>query len=202
MYPESKKTMRGSKTQERILDAAHRLFLKHGYHGTSMRQISAESNVALGGLYNHFVGKEALFVAVLEAYHPFHEIFPALTEAEGESVEEFLHNAAKSVVDTLDRRPDFLNLMFIEIVEFGSQHIPGLVSTFLPRVIALVTPLTEKAGRLRPIPLPLVIRAFLGLIFSYFMSRLILEGSIESAPEDRARMHFVDIFLHGILAEG
>lgn len=201
MVAETKKTLRGSKTQKRILEAAHRLFLKNGYHGTSMRQISAESDVALGGLYNHFVGKETLFVAVLEAYHPYHEIFPALTEAEGESVEEFLHNAAKSVVETLDRRPDFLNLMFIEIVEFGSQHIPSLASTFLPKAIALVTPLTEKEGRLRPIPLPVVIRAFLGLIFSYFMSRLVLEGGIESASEEQARMHFVDIFLHGILAE-
>ena len=202
MLAESKKTLRGTKTQTRILEAAHGLFLKHGYHGTSMRKISTESGLALGGIYNHFVDKESLFVAVLEAYHPFHEIFPALSEAEGESIEEFLHNAARSVVETLDRRPDFLNLMFIEIVEFRSQHIPQLADTFLPSVIALITPFTEKAGRLRSIPMPVVIRAFLGLIFSYFMSRLVLEGGIASESEEKARTHFVDIFLHGILAEG
>ena len=164
--------------------------------------VSAESGLALGGIYNHFDSKEALFVAVLEAYHPFHEILPALTQAKGKSIEEFLHNAATSVVETLDRRPDFLNLMFIEIVEFRSQHLPKLANTFLPGVIALITPFIEKAGNLRSIPMPIVIRAFLGLIFSYFMSRLVLEGGIASESEEQARTHFVDIFLHGILAEG
>ena len=79
MLSESRKTLQGTKTQTRILEAAHGLFLKHGYHGTSMRQISTESGLALGGIYNHFLDKESLFLEVLKAYHPFHEILPALT---------------------------------------------------------------------------------------------------------------------------
>jgi AcrR family transcriptional regulator len=36
-------TSRGERTQGQIIQAAHRLFVEHGYHGTSMRQIAAQA---------------------------------------------------------------------------------------------------------------------------------------------------------------
>ena len=36
-------------TRERILDAGERLFMAHGYEGTSMRQITGEAGVNSGG---------------------------------------------------------------------------------------------------------------------------------------------------------
>ena len=51
---------RNNATRERILDAAERLFMAHGYEGTSMRQITGEANVNLAAVNYHFGSKEAL----------------------------------------------------------------------------------------------------------------------------------------------
>ena len=47
-------------TRERILDAAERLFMAHGYDGTSMRHITSEAQVNLASVNYHFGSKEAL----------------------------------------------------------------------------------------------------------------------------------------------
>lgn len=90
-------------------------------------QIAAEASIALGGIYNHFSGKEEIFTAVLEAYHPIHEIVPVIQASEGATIEEYVRNAAMGLMTALERQPGFLNLIFIEIVEFNSQHLPDLV---------------------------------------------------------------------------
>ena len=43
-----------SDTRARILDAAERLFMAHGYDGTSMRQITGEAGVNLAAVNYHF----------------------------------------------------------------------------------------------------------------------------------------------------
>jgi AcrR family transcriptional regulator len=58
---------RGQATRAHIIDVAMRLFATHGYDGTSIEAVLAESGVSRGSLYHHFEGKDALFLAVLEA---------------------------------------------------------------------------------------------------------------------------------------
>ena len=53
-----------SDTRARILDAAERLFMAHGYDGTSMRQITGEAGVNLAAVNYHFGSKEALIQEV------------------------------------------------------------------------------------------------------------------------------------------
>jgi AcrR family transcriptional regulator len=48
-----------------ILDKAKCLFIQHGYHGLSMREIAEEVGVSKAALYYHFKDKEELFIAVL-----------------------------------------------------------------------------------------------------------------------------------------
>lgn len=56
--------VRNVDTRERILDAAERLFMAHGYEGTSMRQITGEANVNLAAVNYHFGSKESLMQEV------------------------------------------------------------------------------------------------------------------------------------------
>ncbi|MCE1240247.1 MAG: TetR family transcriptional regulator [Azonexaceae bacterium] len=52
--------VRNIDTRERILDTAERLFMAHGYDGTSMRQITSEASVNLAAVNYHFGSKESL----------------------------------------------------------------------------------------------------------------------------------------------
>lgn len=53
-----------SDKEQRILDAALRVFAEHGVHGTAVPPIAREAGVAVGTLYRYFDGKEALVNAV------------------------------------------------------------------------------------------------------------------------------------------
>jgi AcrR family transcriptional regulator len=53
-------------TRERILDTAERLFMEHGYDGTSMRVVTGEAGVNLAAANYHFGSKEELMQAVLK----------------------------------------------------------------------------------------------------------------------------------------
>lgn len=56
--------VRSADTSERILDVAERLFMAHGYDGTSMRQITGAAGVNLAAANYHFGSKEALMQEV------------------------------------------------------------------------------------------------------------------------------------------
>ncbi|HEU5419734.1 MAG TPA: TetR/AcrR family transcriptional regulator, partial [Streptosporangiaceae bacterium] len=62
----NKNVERGLATRAHLVDVATRLFTEHGYDGTSIESVLAESGASRGSLYHHFPGKNALFLAVLE----------------------------------------------------------------------------------------------------------------------------------------
>ncbi len=60
----SRLTSKAQDTPARILEAAERLFLQHGFAATSMRMITAEAEVNLAAVNYHFGSKDALIEAV------------------------------------------------------------------------------------------------------------------------------------------
>jgi AcrR family transcriptional regulator len=192
---------RGERTRADLIAAAHQLFLQRGYHGTSMRQVAQAAGISLGGIYNHFSGKEELFLAVLLDHHPYVKVLPALLSAQGGSIEEFVRDAAEKMVSAMGERRDFLNLMFIELVEFNGEHLNRLFQLAFPQVMNFIGRLTQDSEDLRPIPLPILVRAFIGLFFSYVMTEVMLGKSMPDEMRAHSLDYFVDIFLHGILKE-
>lgn len=194
---------RGELSRIAILHAAYDLFTSNGYHGTSMRQIAEKAEIALGGLYNHYDGKEQVFQAVLMEYHPYHEVFPAILSAQGETIEQFVHDALQRILLALEARPDFMNLMFIEIVEFNSVHMGKMFTGFLPSSLAIIEHLKQlDPERLRDIPPLMLLRTFMGMFFGYYFSEIILAKDTPIEFRQDAADYFVEIFLHGVLKEG
>ncbi|HTX92313.1 MAG TPA: TetR/AcrR family transcriptional regulator [Anaerolineales bacterium] len=192
---------KGERTRQAILQAAYELFLENGYAATSVRQIADRTGLALGGIYNHFANKEAIFSELIIDRHPFHQILPLLQAAPGNTVEEFVRNAARSMVTELGRRPDFIRLLFIELVEFNGRDFPGMFKVVFPQILPLIQRFQDRQDTLRPIPPFILFRAFLGLFFSYYMTEFLLTGVPVPAAKENALDHFVDIFLHGVMVE-
>ncbi len=192
---------KGEASQQRIVEAAYRLFLEQGYHGTSMRQIAEGAGLTLGGIYNHFEGKESIWLVVFMSKHPYQALLPLLLAAEGESVADFIRTSAADVVAELERSSDLLNLMFIELVEFGGAHLPALYHSALPYLEPLAEKFRRLRGRLRPLPLPILARSFAGLFFSYYITERLMPKEVRSLMGDSALDAFVDIYLYGVLDE-
>jgi AcrR family transcriptional regulator len=192
---------KGERTRERVIQAAYRLFIEQGYHGTSMRRIAEQAGLALGGIYNHFASKEDILAAVMVERNPYQDIVRALEAAQGETAEELVRYAAAGMLAALGNRPDDLRLMFVEIVEFKGEHFPQLFESLFPRMLGFVQRLVQLNGDLRPIPPPTLLRAFVGFFFAYFMTEWLMGDQFSSELQQGAFEDFVDIYLHGILKQ-
>jgi AcrR family transcriptional regulator len=59
---------RSEETRGRILQAAMRLFADSGYDATGVAEICEKSGLSKGAFYHHFPSKQAVFLALLDAW--------------------------------------------------------------------------------------------------------------------------------------
>jgi AcrR family transcriptional regulator len=193
---------KGDRTRAALIEAAYQLFNSKGYHGTSMRNIADAAGLALGGIYNHFQSKEDIFRAMLLERHPFFEIVPELQAAQGDTVEALVRDAARRMIARLEMQPLFLNLIFIEVVEFKRKHVPQMFDLFFPGMLDFAQRLQQLDGLRADLPIPVILRSFVGLFFSYVITDMLIGSQLPAAAKTNSFDYFVDVYLHGILAEG
>jgi len=199
---QKEKLKKGEATRLAIEDAALELFMEQGYHATSMRQIKNKAKIALGGIYNHFANKEEIFEAIIIDKHPYRRILPAILAAEGETVEEFFKNAFHIIASELRERPEFVNLMFIELVEFRGKHGALLLKEIAPKVLPVFEKVIKSRKNLRVTNPALLLRSFIGMEISYLITEMMISNSmISKLMPKNIEEAYVDIYLHGILKE-
>ncbi len=200
MSPKKDSPTKGETTRLAVEDAAVELFMEQGYHATSMRQIADHAGLALGGIYNHFSSKDELFEAIIVDKHPYKKVLPAVLAAQGETLEAFFQNAIQIVMDELGKEPYYINLMLIEFVEFKGRHGALLLTEIAPKVLPVFEKIVKNRKELRVTNPAMLMRAFFGLILSYFLTEMVIKDSVVTKlmPKDTASV-YTDIFLHGIL---
>jgi len=197
---EKENPTKGETTRLAIEDAAVELFMAHGYHAASMRQIAEHAGLALGGIYNHFSSKDEIFEAIIIDKHPYKKILPAILAAEGETVEDFLRSAMKITLTELGTDPLFIKLMFIEIVEFNGKHGAIMLREIAPKVLPVFERLVKSRKGLRVTNPAMLMRSLFGMVISYYVTEMVISNSVISKLMPKNSMDvYVDIFLHGIL---
>jgi AcrR family transcriptional regulator len=186
-------------TRTQILEAAQYLFTEQGFHGTSMRQIAADAGIALGGIYNHFPSKEKIFEIIFEKNHPYHDVLPILEQAQGDTPEALVRNAARRMLHAFQNRPHFFKLLFIELLEFKGVHLAELMTEVFQRGVKLIEGFLEENPTVRTLPAPILLRSFLGLFISYYFGELMLDPSGPARLNEKTFETFIEIYLHGIL---
>lgn len=193
---------KGEVTRLAIEDAAMELFLEQGYAATSMRQIAEGAGLALGGIYNHFKSKDEIFEGIIVDKHPYKKILPAILEAEGDSLEEFFKHAFRLITSEMGARPEYVNLMLIELVEFKGKHGTVMLREIAPKMLPVFERVIKSRKDLRVSSPPLLMRSFIGMVVSYLITEMIISNSmISKLMPKNTQDTYVDIFLHGILKE-
>lgn len=108
-----------------LVDAAMRVFARHGFHGTGIEQVLQAAGVSRMTLYNHFASKDELIVAALERRDEcFREELEAFVEARARTpVERLL--AVFDFHREWFRSDGFSGCMFINAgAEFGEPGDP------------------------------------------------------------------------------
>jgi len=59
---------RRSDTENKIIQAALEIFVRKGYHGTSVHEITAKAGLTKGALYSHFNSKGDLLLRIIEEF--------------------------------------------------------------------------------------------------------------------------------------
>jgi AcrR family transcriptional regulator len=146
-------TAKSAETRERILRTAARLFAELGFHGTTLRRIAEEADVALGLTYRYFPQKEDLALAL------YAELASELEERSAESGAATLREGfARAMREKLRlARPQKTSLAALfaaslgqdgpaSIVGRGSAPVRAQVRAVFARVVAHATDLPGGLG--------------------------------------------------------
>ena len=193
---------KGEVTRIAIEDAAIELFLGQGYATTSMRQIADQAGLALGGIYNHFSSKDEIFEGIILDKHPYKIILPAILAAQGNELDDFFRYAFHLIITEMSKRPEFVNLMMIELVEFKGKHGAMMLREIAPKMLPVFEKVVKSRKNLRVTNPAFLMRSFMGLVISYMVTQMIISNSlISKLMPKNTEESYVDIFLHGILKE-
>ena len=155
---------------------------------------------ALGGIYNHFSSKEEIFEGIIVDKHPYKKILPLILEAKGDTAEDFLKNAMSIALTELGREPYYIKLMMIEFVEFNGGHGAAMLKEVAPKVLPVFEQIVKVRKNLRVTNPAMLMRAFFGMVISYFITEMVVSKSVIGNLLPKNSMDvYVDIFLHGIL---
>ncbi len=118
-------TDKAKATQERILDAAVKIFSRKGYHETKVDDIVEESDTSKGAVYFYFPGKQQIFLALIDKF--------------ADVLQRRLIEAVAPVDDGVER----VNLALRVCLETFAQY-RGLAKIFLVQAVGLGTVFEEK----------------------------------------------------------
>ncbi|MDQ6785358.1 MAG: TetR/AcrR family transcriptional regulator [Acidobacteriota bacterium] len=191
-----------------IEDAARQLFIKQGFHATSMRDISKRAKVSLGNLYNYYETKEAIFESIINSYlTEIDEKLKTIFDGIDEPLEpKSLHRLGQMVGKMVHENYDFWLLMYIDVLEFQNQHFrkmfEGLTDKFR-RIFAVQFKASKTRGDLRAGVDPAVVfTAAYMQFFNYFLVEKLFGGNAHLGLTDAQAINtLTKIFSYGVLSE-
>jgi len=187
------------RNQAAIEEVALRLFIRQGYHGTSIRDVAREAGISIGNIYNYYPTKEALYVSLVKRYRARMaeaqaKLKPLLGKFDAESLRE-LAKAARGIVY---ENPDYWRLMYVDITEFGNRHFAHSFRRLSKALEKLAG--GYQAEALRPGIDPALAYAAIYLqFFTYFLVEKLFGGKQHlGQPEATAIEQLIRIFRDGI----
>jgi AcrR family transcriptional regulator len=184
---------RQQQTRAELLAAAHRVFLRDGFHGASLTQIAEEAGYTFGAVYSNFQNKDDLFLAVMDAESqrriPLH--VDMLLDAP--SVEEGLRASAREYAQYAQQHPNW-TAVYVEFWTHAARR-PELrrqVAERHERLLDAVTELLEEFARRWDfeftIPVREVVRGYYALSRGMGLERLL-------DPQATPHAQFEEMFL-------
>lgn len=129
------------KTIAKILAAAEDLFLAKSYAEVTMDQIAERSAVTKGALYHHFPGKEALYLAMMQADFAAKKTLFAQALAQGSGCRERLCLLTRAYFDLPRAKSDIIKLVRRDVNIFERpirEKIVRAYQTALPELVERV----------------------------------------------------------------
>ncbi len=156
---------RPAPARERILDAARRLVLEHGFAATTLDAVLADAGASKGAFFHHFPTKAALGRALVEQYaqadeHVLEEHMSAAEAGSDDAAEQliaFLRGFEEATDDLLAVQPSCLFVSFIYETELADAGTDGIVlesvMVWRHRILTKLNEAAKRHPRLRELDL-------------------------------------------------
>jgi AcrR family transcriptional regulator len=193
----------------RIEEAAKQLFIKRGFHATSMRDIAGRTGTSLGNLYNYYRTKEEILESIIRKYQKvidsrLRDIFDDIEEPfQPESLIRFGGLVKKMVND----HHDFWLLMYIDVLEFENRHFrkmfEGLAQNLRRRFNKYFAELKASGVLYDGIDPAVGFTAAYMQFFNYFLVEKLFGGNRHfGIGDDQVITKLAEIFCRGVLRPG
>ncbi len=189
--------------RNQILEAALRVWMRQGFHGSSVEELAREAGLAKGTLYLYFPTKDAILDAIVRRY----SLLPDAVELADALRDVPPERAIPLIVERFHARlRERAPLVSLLMREFSLR--PGEARIFLERVVLPVNRLFAEyldglvaRGVVRAIDTFVAARALVGMLMVFVLTQHVFGGH-ELAPiaDERITATAADLFLHGVLA--
>lgn len=188
-------------TEDRILDAALKIFASEGYAGATTRKIAQEANVSEMTLFRKFQSKENLLREVIqkntETFFKPDSFFPLDGDSDLDtSLRSLGHSIAKAIRDKLgDNKQRMFSLMLLEEGRKRpeiAEALSSLTQMFLTRLSEYFE-IQIKNGKMRNINPQTAALTFLSY-FGYTSLLREITGDSVLGNSDEEIENFIDIF--------
>lgn len=189
-------TSKGEAARSAILHAAWKLFITRGYASTSLRDIAkAAGNRAVGGIYNHFPSKEALFAELLQMAAPVAEMRAMFDSLRGDTAPELIRAYLRAWMPISLRYYEYLKLVQIDLSEFNGANIQRIFPEMGTPYQEFVAAIQQLPG-LKPMPTIVLMRLIDVLVAGYAITARYGPDDARTAltPEQ-----WIDVLVDGLL---
>lgn len=200
--------VRIEENQRRIEAAALKLFTRQGFHGTNIREIAEQAGVSTGAIYTYYPSKEAIFESLVRGYRARVDAWRRHTCASLKSPlsKNDLKALAAEIRSLLSGDPEYLLLIYIDVVEFQNQHFTETFRDLPEQFRRLLGPALNKVkqrdgwGGQDP---AFVLASMYLYFFTYAGIERLYRGNRHlGVSDDQAAGRFADLLSFGLWSSG
>lgn len=187
-------------SRERAIEEATRLFVEHGYHGISMREIAEQVGVSKAGLYYHFRDKEDLFLAILTANIEQIEAIVGQARAQETTTRGRIARILAEIGARAPEQRAIIRLASQELGQISPQARQTFVQLYHQKFTGQIEAVLAEGiglGELRPLDPRLATWILLGMMFPFFYPA----NAQHLAPAEQSIELMISIFFDGVAAK-
>jgi AcrR family transcriptional regulator len=195
--------VRVSKTRDKILEAAIRLFAEKGFNGTTTKEIAERAGVNEALIFRYFSTKRDLYGAIIERKIKEDPKIELPLETFKETKDDWLifKSLGTRMFECVEKDPSFLRLLHFSALE-GHELSDMFLETYVQHLRMLLSDYIDERisdGAFKDINSLLAARAFIGMFINYIISQeLFGEKKKKKIKKEDVVETFVKIFLEGI----
>jgi len=153
-------------TEERIRQAAIRVFSRDGFHRSRMKEIAEEADLAVGTIYNYFESKEELLVSLFDDEFEARLSFLESLQEGSVPIREALQRLLEEHFSFVRRQPELAEIILRERFNRGGKLSDRLI-VLQRRMVERIAEIISRGigeGWIRPCNPPVVAQGLFDLI--------------------------------------